>query len=115
MAASDWSELAGLARKIEREEAYHRLHADMWIDRLAGGEERARLAASLEALWPYAAGMLDGALRERFRERVAERLRWFDVAGEPGAEHARGAHTDELAPLWEEMTMVRRSIPGAQW
>ena len=115
MAASDWSELAGLARKIEREEAYHRLHADMWIDRLAGGEERARLAASLEALWPYAAGMLDGALRDRFRERVAERLPWFDVAGEPEAEHARGAHTGELAPLWEEMTMVRRSIPGAQW
>ena len=115
MAASDWSELAGLARKIEREEAYHRLHADMWIDRLAGGEERARLAASLETLWPYAAGMLDGALRERFRERVTERLPWFTVTGEPEAAHTRGAHTGELAPLWEEMTMVRRSIPGAQW
>ena len=28
----------------------------------------------------------------------------------------RGTHTDELAPLWEEMTEVRRSAPaGAQW
>jgi len=28
----------------------------------------------------------------------------------------RGSHTEELAPLWEEMTMVRRSAPaGAQW
>ena len=28
----------------------------------------------------------------------------------------RGTHTDELASLWEEMTMVRRSAPaGAQW
>ena len=36
----------------------------------------------------------------------------------PGAyEGSVGAtHTDELAPLWEEMTMVRRSAPaGAQW
>ena len=36
MAASDWEELAGLARKIEREEAYHRLHADMWVDAARG-------------------------------------------------------------------------------
>ena len=28
----------------------------------------------------------------------------------------RGSHTDELAPLWEEMTMVRRSEPlGVAW
>ena len=28
----------------------------------------------------------------------------------------RGTHTDELAELWDEMTMVRRSAPaGAQW
>src|SRR5881275_2218531 len=28
----------------------------------------------------------------------------------------RGTHTDQLGPLWEEMTMVRRSAPtGAQW
>ncbi len=115
MAASDWQELAGLARKIEREETYHRLHADMWVRRLGNGEERPRIRTALDALWPYALGILDGALRERFRERVAGALAWFDVAGEPGAEHARGTHTDELAPLWDEMTMVRRSVPGAQW
>jgi 1,2-phenylacetyl-CoA epoxidase catalytic subunit len=28
----------------------------------------------------------------------------------------RGTHTDALAPMWEEMTEVRRSAPaGAQW
>jgi ring-1,2-phenylacetyl-CoA epoxidase subunit PaaC len=31
---SDDSEIAGLAAKIDREEAYHRLHAQMWHDRL---------------------------------------------------------------------------------
>jgi ring-1,2-phenylacetyl-CoA epoxidase subunit PaaC len=115
LAASDWPELAGLARKIQREEAYHRLHAGMWIDRLEAGDERPRLRSALEATWPYALGVLDGELRERFRERVAGRLPWFDVGGEPGAEHARGVHTAELQPLWDEMTMVRRSVPGARW
>ena len=27
---SDWPELAGLAAKMDREEAYHRMHAQMW-------------------------------------------------------------------------------------
>ena len=115
LTASDWQELAGLARKIQREEAYHRLHADMWIDRLGAGDEQPRLTASLEALWPYALGVLDGDLRARFRERVGARLPWFDPGGEPGSDHVRGAHTGELAALWDEMTMVRRSVPGAEW
>src|SRR6476659_1583695 len=46
--ASDDSELAGLAAKIDREEAYHRMHAEMWIDRLlATGEGRSRLAEAV--------------------------------------------------------------------
>ena len=49
--ASDDPELAGLAAKIDREETYHRLHAQMWFDRLeheprfiggAGGAAAAR-------------------------------------------------------------------------
>ena len=32
--SSDDAELAGLAAKIDREEAYHRIHAQMWADRL---------------------------------------------------------------------------------
>jgi 1,2-phenylacetyl-CoA epoxidase catalytic subunit len=27
----------------------------------------------------------------------------------------RGSHTEELAELWNEMTEVRRSAPGATW
>src|SRR5215204_5423513 len=30
------AELAGLAAKIDREEAYHRMHAELWAGRLAG-------------------------------------------------------------------------------
>ena len=46
---SDDPELAGLAAKIDREEAYHRMHAQMWFDRL--GDEP-RFTAALDELRP---------------------------------------------------------------
>jgi ring-1,2-phenylacetyl-CoA epoxidase subunit PaaC len=42
-------ELAGLAAKIDREEAYHRLHAEMWHERL---KDEPRYQAALEELRP---------------------------------------------------------------
>jgi ring-1,2-phenylacetyl-CoA epoxidase subunit PaaC len=42
-------ELAGLAAKIDREEAYHRMHAQMWCERLAADE---RFRTALEELRP---------------------------------------------------------------
>jgi ring-1,2-phenylacetyl-CoA epoxidase subunit PaaC len=104
---SDDAEVAGLAAKIDREELYHRLHADMWLERLAG--ER-RLAEALRELWPYALGLLEGSEREAFVGVAHERLDLPDT--EPVE---RGWHTDELAGLWEEMTSVRRSVVGARW
>jgi ring-1,2-phenylacetyl-CoA epoxidase subunit PaaC len=50
--ASDDPEVAGLAAKIDREEAYHRMHAQMWFDRLQG---EPRFEAALEELRPLAA------------------------------------------------------------
>jgi ring-1,2-phenylacetyl-CoA epoxidase subunit PaaC len=78
--ASDDPELAGLTAKIDREEAYHRLHAQMWRERLA---DEPRYEQALEELRP----LLD----------------------------QRGEHVPEFEQLWEEMTMVRRSIAGATW
>jgi ring-1,2-phenylacetyl-CoA epoxidase subunit PaaC len=77
---SDDAEVAGLAAKIDREEAYHRMHAQMWFDRL---ESEPRFVAALEELRP----MVD----------------------------ERGDHIPEFTDLWEEMTMVRRSVVGATW
>lgn len=96
--------VAGLAAKIDREEAYHRMHAEMWHERL-GDEPRFRQAVA--ELWPYALGVLPAELRGELVSRVGLE------AVEPVE---RGTHTDELGPLWEEMTTVRRSAPaGAQW
>ena len=75
--ASDDPEVAGLAEKIDREEAYHRMHAQMWFERL---RDEPRFVEALEELRPL-------------------------VDRRPA----------ELGELWEEMTSVRRSVPGAQW
>jgi ring-1,2-phenylacetyl-CoA epoxidase subunit PaaC len=80
--ASDDPEVAGLAAKIDREEAYHRMHAQMWFDRL---RDEPRFVQAVEELQPL---------------RAAEE---------------REEHTPEFAELWEEMTMVRRSVAEATW
>ena len=96
--------VAGLAAKIDREEVYHRMHAEMWHDRL---REEPRFRAAVEELWPHALGVLPPELRGELVSRVG-------LAEVEAVE--RGLHTDELEPLWEEMTVVRRSAPaGAQW
>jgi ring-1,2-phenylacetyl-CoA epoxidase subunit PaaC len=102
---SDDHELAGLAAKMDREEVYHRLHAQMWAGRL---RDEPRFQKAVEELWPYALGVLD----EQLRPVLAERVRGT-VPGTRAFE--RGDHSDELRELWEEMTMVRRSVPGATW
>ena len=98
-------EVAGLAAKIDREEAYHRMHAEMWHERL---RDEPRFRDAVEELWPYALGMLPrGAAAASSRPVPAS------TQVEPVE---RGAHTAELAELWDEMTSVRRSAPaGAQW
>jgi ring-1,2-phenylacetyl-CoA epoxidase subunit PaaC len=112
--ASDDVEIAGLAAKMDREEAYHRMHAEMWVDRLLSSDEgRRRLGEAVQELWPYALGVLDDALRPELRARAQERLGQALPDVEPVP---RGVHEAELAELWEEMTLVRRSAPaGAQW
>ncbi len=93
-----------LAAKIDREETYHRMHAEMWHERL---RDEPRFRDAVEELWPYALGVLPPGQRGELAGRVG-------LAEVEAVE--RGTHTDELAPLWEEMTMVRRSAPaGAQW
>ena len=44
------AEVAGLAAKIDREEAYHRIHAQMWFDRLHG---EPRFTSAVEELRPF--------------------------------------------------------------
>jgi ring-1,2-phenylacetyl-CoA epoxidase subunit PaaC len=100
----DDARVASLAAKINREEAYHRMHAEMWHERL---RDEPRFTSAVSDLWPYALGVLPKERRAELANRVG--LDEVDAV-------ERGAHTDELAQLLGEMTMVRRSAPvGAQW
>ena len=74
-------EVAGIAAKMDREEVYHRMHAELWAARL---HDEPRFRDALEELQPY-------------------------------ADAERGTLLPGFAELWEEMTVVRRSAPGAAW
>ena len=102
---SDDPQLAGLAAKIDREEVYHRLHAELWAERL---KDEPRFVAAVEQLWPYAIGVVAPEQRDELARRTG-------LSANLAQAHERGAHTPDLQPLWEEMTEVRRSVPGAQW
>ena len=101
--ASPDEAVAGLAAKIDREEAYHRMHAQMWRERLRDQE---RFGIALEELWPYALGVLEADQRETLGDL-------FELPECDAVE--RSTHDESWPALWEEMTEVRRSVPGATW
>ena len=106
--ASEDEAVAGLAAKIDREEVYHRLHAEMWADRL---RDEPRYREAIEELWPYAVAVLEPGLRPRLAARFGLELPSDNSL--LGLE--RGMPVDDWPALWDEMTMVRRSVAGATW
>jgi ring-1,2-phenylacetyl-CoA epoxidase subunit PaaC len=131
-------ELAAIAGKAVKELAYHVRHAASWVVRLGDGtaESRARVAAALEALWPYTGEMLErdplleraiaagiaadpAALRPAFAATVARTLAeaglarpadgWMQTGGR------RGRHSEHLGHLLAVMQVVHRAHPGAAW
>jgi ring-1,2-phenylacetyl-CoA epoxidase subunit PaaC len=105
---SDRADVAGLAVKIEREEAYHRIHAEMWAERLDG---EPRFAEAVDDLWPSGAALLPPDQRATFATVVGKDVPSNTVL----LEYERGRHSDAFRALWEEMMMVRRSVAGASW
>ena len=130
--------LAELVSKIRREERYHLMHVQTWIERLAdaGGESRARLQAALAAMGPDAGTVLAplpgeaalvrhgivtepfGAMEERWRDGVGATFRRLGLRELPptaAPDRARADHSDAFRALHAEFTMVRRSEVGATW
>ena len=106
--ASPDATVAGLAAKIDREEAYHRMHAELWRERL---RDEPRYREALDELWPYAVAMAEPDDRERLSARFERKIPSNTVS----QALERGSHTDGWPELWVEMTEVRRSVPGAVW
>ncbi len=103
-ATRDDTELAGLAAKIDREEVYHRMHAEMWAARL---RDEPRFRDAVNELWPYALGVLEPEQRGR-SSRAGSVSTW-------STRRSAASTRPRSRELWNEMTEVRRSVPGAQW
>jgi len=130
--------LAAVAAKAVKEVDYHRDHATMWVLRLGDGteESRARMQAGLDAEWPYAHELFDGAhihpalletgvaadpelLADPWRRGVTEVISQATLTL-PDVRPAvtggrRGIHTEQMGYLLAEMQHLARSHPGATW
>jgi len=138
LAVGTWAPLAKLVGKLRREERYHRMHIDTWLDRLARtpGEPRDRLIDALETLGPDAgtvfaplpgeaalvvAGVMSSSMGEQetaWRGAIEPILRRLDLPLPPTMRApARGRldHGEAFRWLHGEFTAVRRSDPGATW
>jgi ring-1,2-phenylacetyl-CoA epoxidase subunit PaaC len=110
---ADDAEVAGVARKIRREERYHLAHAEMWLERLLGDEEgRVRLEGAVTGLWGEALGLLEPGLRPALAAEAASRFPFALPRVDPVE---RGGAAPDFEPLWEEMTAVRRLAPHGRW
>jgi len=138
LAGSSFAPLAALVGKIRREERYHLMHAQTWLERLAlaAGEPRDRLLDALSRLGPDAGTVLTPLPTEtallmaditsataaeqeaRWRASIAptfERLRLPPIppTADPGT--ARTSHSAAFHELHAELSSVRRIDPGATW
>ncbi|MDQ3128124.1 MAG: phenylacetate-CoA oxygenase subunit PaaC [Chloroflexota bacterium] len=138
IAGSSHQPLRELVAKIRREERYHLMHVQTWIERLAdaGGESRDRLVAALATLGPDAGTVLAplpgeaalvrhglatepfATMEARWRDGVSGTFRSLGLPTLPPTvdpAHARSGHSDTFRALHTELTMVRRSEVGATW
>jgi ring-1,2-phenylacetyl-CoA epoxidase subunit PaaC len=134
---SGYAPLAQLVAKMRREEQYHLLHFQTWLERfLVDPAGREHFAAAVEQLWPDALDLFaplaqedellrDGVLpapmaelRGRWEELLAPTLERAGIVitnAEPPATPRRGGLHPDFAWLHGEMTMVYRLEPGAEW
>ena len=140
LTTSSFTPLAKVARKFKGEVKYHVFHADTFLMKLGNGngESHARMQAALDNTFNLALGIFEPseyeqqlinegifigekALQERWLEaitpvilkaglRLPEESTWQPVYG-----GRKGAHTEHLQPLLDEMTEVFRIDPSAEW
>jgi ring-1,2-phenylacetyl-CoA epoxidase subunit PaaC len=94
-----------------------------WLERLGDALEAASLDFVLEHHGPRTGEMVptsSGEIETAGEDLTAPGLvrrdgRWMHEGGFAGAGGRRGRHSEDFLPLWEEMTNLHRSFPGARW
>lgn len=129
--------LQGVARKISREEVYHRRHTRAWVRRLGLGtdESQRRMQSALDEMWDYAlelfvplpgeeqlvqAGLVakSADLRSEWERQVIPSLEdsGLAVPSESGRTlRGRDQHSEHLMDLLSEMQHVARAHPEVEW
>ena len=117
-------ELRGIAALALREEAYHRRHGDVLVERLLTGtdESRGHIAAALETLSPLAAGLFEGD-DDGYRTFVAQcdaLLNRYDVTvvwpvAPPTGQGRAGVRSEHFAALHQRLNTVLDLDPEAAW
>jgi ring-1,2-phenylacetyl-CoA epoxidase subunit PaaC len=117
LSRSTYEPLMQAAGKIIREEKYHLLHADMWMNRLATrtDDSRSRLITALESLWPDALaifeplpgeealindGILPATMADMQAEWLAQIAPYFHNLDLPfpATEDTQGRYTTDIQP-----------------
>lgn len=123
--------IAGRLEKVQGEEAYHREHAQSWLDRLTdetapGDEPVSRLQAALDRLYPHALTLFEPTDAEQTILETGVRTRSLDTLREdwlaittpfleglgltvpepslPAVRGRDGSHTDDWTSLYDEFT-----------
>ncbi len=137
LAQSSYTPLAQAAAKFAGEEKYHLLHGKTWMTHLGCGtdESRARVQKALDEVFPYALGLfetteIDPAIAAEGLQAPEGELKghWLALIGPvvsaaglslPDAAPIEGGrrrrHTEHLKALLEDMQLVFRSDPSAEW
>lgn len=140
LAGSSFEPLAKASRKFKGEIKYHTMHSDLWIRQLgkANTESHARMQKALDDTFNLALGIFERgdnedmlgnlkvfpgekALEDRWIETIMpilenallkapSQFEWKPVYG-----GRKGAHTEYLQPIIDEMGEVFRLDPKAEW
>lgn len=131
-------ELAGWAEKAMKEGAYHLRHSRDWVLRLGDGTEESheRIRRAFDRLWIFVEELFEGdrvdetlaengitvdptTLRGPWKVQVGSTLREAGLEIPDGTVPRRGGrrgfHGEALGHMLDEMQIVARSHPGAEW
>jgi ring-1,2-phenylacetyl-CoA epoxidase subunit PaaC len=95
----------------------------LWLAKLGAALEESSLDFVLERhlppvgeMVPTSSGEIEGEREDLAVPGVVRRDgRWVHEGAFVGAGGRRGRHSDDFLPLWEEMTALYRTHPGARW
>ena len=135
---SEDSDIAAIARKSAKESAYHFRHSRAWMIRLGDGTEEShhRIQQSLNEILPYAGdlfhtdavaasaasegwGIDPSSLRDPWNSHVEEMLKESGLMRPESTSERTGGrigqHGEQLSQLLEEMQVLPRTYPKAEW